>query len=333
MLKILSVIGTRPNFIKEYLMHRELKRPGVKEVIAHTGQHYDYEMSQIFFDGFELPQPDYHLNQKGKSNIQQTASILSAMEAILVAEKPSCVLVYGDVNSVAAAALASAKLRIPVVHVEGGVRSEDRFNPEEINRRVTDHLSSLIFACTKTDYGNLLRENFSADEICLSGDLMKDSLMVTLEKEHIECEQGSYVLATIHREENVDSPIRLNGIVEGLVNSGLDIVFSLHPRTKKNLINNDLLKKLENCPQVTLLEPQGYSEFVRLLAGANRVFTDSGGVRREAYILGKPVIVPINIVWFPEIVESGWMVTVEPNPKEISGQLREFTPTSPRPPI
>jgi UDP-N-acetylglucosamine 2-epimerase (non-hydrolysing) len=242
-------------------------------------------------------------------------------------------LVYGDVNSVTAAALASAKLRIPVVHVEGGVRSDDLYNAEEINRRVTDQLSRLIFACTKTDYETLLRENFSAEGICLSGDLMKDSALLTMEQEGIESYAGGYVLATIHREENVESPDRLNGIVEGLIQSELEVIFPAHPRTLQRLDRGGMLDSLKNCPRIKLLEPQGYSDFLRLLAGANRVFTDSGGVRREAYILGKPVIVPIDIVWFPEIMECGWMVTVDPTPAEIVEKLQNFNPTSQRPPI
>ena len=332
-MKILSVVGTRPNFVKEYLLHRELKRRGVQKAVVHTGQHYDYEMSQVFFDGFQFPDPDYHLDQRGRTNIQQTASILGAMEGILLDEKPTCTLVYGDVNSTAASALASAKLRIPVVHVEGGVRSSARYNPEEINRRVTDHLSSLIFACTKTGYEALLQENFPVGEICLSGDLMKDSLLLALGQKGIECCSGGYVLVTIHREENVESPERLHGIVEGLIQSGLEVVFPIHPRTRQRIEGNNFLESLENCPRIKLLEPQGYFDFVRLLAGADRVLTDSGGVRREAYILGKPVIVPIDIVWFPEILECGWMVTVDPVPSEIAGQLREFNPTSKRPQI
>jgi UDP-GlcNAc3NAcA epimerase len=332
-MKILSVVGTRPNIIKEFMMHREFARRGIEEVIVHTGQHYDYEMSQVFFEGFQLPDARYHLNQRGKTNIQQTASILAAMEEILQQEKPTCTLVYGDVNSTAAAALASAKLRIPVVHIEGGVRSHQLYNPEEINRRVTDHLSVLIFACTRTDYQNLLREGFEEDRIFLSGDIVKDALLYTIEQHNIPVKRGDYICVTIHREENVESPERLRSIVEGLLQCQLPVIFPVHPRTRERLKQYGLWEALQRCKRVELREPQGYVQFVKLLSGANRVFTDSGGVRREAYILEKPVIVPIDIVWFPEILEAGWMKVVEPNPQEIAHALKHFEPPSAHPEI
>jgi UDP-N-acetylglucosamine 2-epimerase (non-hydrolysing) len=236
------------------------------------------------------------------------------------------------VTSGAAAALASAKLKIPVVHIEGGVRSPHLYNPEEVNRRVTDVVSKLIFASTRNDYATLLREDFSPDAVCLSGDLMKDSLLLTLVEEQIESRASDYVVATIHRDENVQSPRRLTAIVDGLIACAIDVRFPVHPRTRQKLEHYGLFARLSGS-RVKLLEPTGYVTFVRMLAGARRVLTDSGGVRREAYILGKPVIVPTDIVWFPEIVESGWMVTVDADPTAIAQLLREFTPTTPRPSI
>lgn len=333
-MKIISVVGTRPNIVKEHVLHGELKRRGVEEVLVHTGQHYDYRMSQIFFEGFQLPQPHYHLDQKEKSNIQQSASILSAMEAILITERPTCTLVYGDVNSTLAAALASAKLRIPVVHVEGGVRSEHKYNPEEINRRLTDHLSSLVFACTQTDYDALLRENFSPSEVSLSGDLMKDSLLKAQAQGNIRVRSGGYVVATIHREENVEDKGRLTEIMEGLIGSGMDIVFPAHPRTLSRLKSYGLQDSLHECERIKLLKPQSYLRFLELLAAADCVLTDSGGVRREAYILGKPIVVPIGIEWFPEIRDCGWMeIQDPPSAPEIAHMLRNFRPTEDRPQI
>jgi len=280
--------------------------------MLHTGQHYDYEMSRIFFEGFNLPKPKYHLELRGKTNIQQTADILVALEGILHAERPTCTLVYGDVNSTVAAALASVKLRVPVVHIEGGVRSSALYNPEEINRRVTDHISALIFACTRTDYQNLLREGFADSRIVMSGDIVKDVLMQTLKVKDICPRDGGYVLVTIHREENVESSERLGSIAKGLILSGQRVIFPIHPRTRQRLRAFGLLEGLKSCPRIRLFEPQGYIQFIRLLAGASRVLTDSGGVRREAYIVGKPIIVPIGIVWFPEILDAGWMAVVEP---------------------
>ena len=332
-MKVLTVIGTRPNFVKEALIHRELLRNNVSEIIVHTGQHYDYSMSQVFFEGLGIPTPDYHLNQKKKTPIQQTAEIMGELENILLAEKPNCTLVYGDVTSTAAAAIASAKLRIPVVHVEAGVRSQDLYNPEEINRRVTDALSGLAFASTRRDYENLERENFDRARICFSGDVVKDVLLKTVQDYGIPVRRGEYVLATIHRQENADSRSRLREIVEALVQCRKPVVFPVHPRTREGLRQHGLWDKLLMKNDLQVLEPQGYLEFVKLLAGADRVFTDSGGVRREGYILGKPVIVPIGIVWFPEMVECGWMKVVDGCLKDMIDAIESFEPVKERPPI
>ncbi len=326
-MKVLSVVGTRPNMPKEFMIRREFDRRGVEEVVVHTGQHYDHQMSQVFFDGLEMAQPKYHFNQEGKSNIQQTASIMLAMEETLKAERPTCTLVYGDVNSTVAAALASAKLRIPVVHYGGGTRSDEMYNPEEINRRVTDQVSALIFTSTAFARQNLVREGFAEDRICFPGDLLQDAILYVTASKGIEVRRGDYILVTLHREENAESPERLGAIVKGLIDSGQRVVFPVHPRTRQRLERYGLLKSIEQCPRIELREPQGYVEFIRLLAGANRVLTDSGGVRKEAYMLSKPVVVPIGIVWFPELVETSWMVTVEPpDAQKIAHHLATFEP-------
>lgn len=332
-MKVISVVGTRPNFIKEFFIHNELKDRGIEEILVHTGQHYDYEMSKVFFEDFNISKPDYHFENSSRSSIQQVANIMTYMENVLKKEKADCTLIYGDVNSTLAAAVASAKLKIPVVHIEGGIRSISLYNPEEINRRVSDHLSALIFACTKTDYENLLKENFSEYRIVLSGDVMKDVIIYMLKKDNTIVRRGDYSVVTIHREENVESEERLTHIISGLSKSNEKIIFPVHPRTRQKLEKYDLINKIIKNSRIEIREPQGYREFIKLLAGANKVITDSGGVRREGYILKKPVIVLINITWFPEILEAGWKVVVDADSDMIIDAIRNFEPSKTHPEI
>jgi len=332
-MKVVSVVGTRPNFVKEFFIHKELKKRGIKEILVHTGQHYDYEMSKIFFDNLDITKPDYHLSNSSSSGIQQIAHMMEYMEDVLKKEKADCTLVYGDVNSTLAAAVASAKLKIPVAHIEGGIRSINLYNPEEINRRVTDHLSVLIFACTKTDYRNLLEENFPKSRIILSGDIMKDVLLYTVDREKIKVERGKYSIVTIHREENVESRERLTGIISGLIKSKEKVIFPVHPRTRKRLKEFGLIDMILKSSALEITEPQSYLRFVELLAGANKVITDSGGVRREGYILGKPVIVLINITWFPEILKAGWKFVADADTDKIADAINNFEPDKKRPNI
>lgn len=332
-MKIVSVVGTRPNFVKEFFIHNELKNRGIEEILVHTGQHYDYEMSEVFFEDFDIAKPDYHFENSSLSSIQQVANIMAYMEDVLKKEKADCTLIYGDVNSTLAAAVASAKLRIPVVHIEGGIRSRSLYNPEEINRRVSDHLSALIFACTRTDYENLLKENFSKDRIVLSGDIMKDVILYIIKQENIKVKRGDYSVVTIHREENVESEERLTRIIMGLSESKERIIFPVHPRTGKKLEEFNLINRIIKNSKIEIKEAQRYKEFVKLLAGANKVITDSGGVRREGYILKKPVIVLIDITWFYEILKAGWKVVVDADSGKIADAIRNFEPPEIHPEI
>src|SRR6266513_6463530 len=191
-MKICSVVGTRPNFIKEYLVNQELRRRGIRGVLFHTGQHYAYEMSQAFFECFELPAPDYHLHIANTNGVDFGAQTILELAPVFRAEKPDCVLSYGDVNSTMSAAIAASKLGIPFAHVEGGIRAVDRLNPEEINRRVSDVLADVIFCCTGTDVANLQREGFEPERIELTGDLMKDALMLTLQQCNLRPVRGDY---------------------------------------------------------------------------------------------------------------------------------------------
>ncbi len=332
-MKILSIVGTRPNFVKEVLINRRFRALGIQELLVHTGQHYDHEMSEVFFDQLQIPVPDYQLEVPTGSHARQTAAILTGVEEILLREKPDVTLVYGDVTSTLAGALASAKLHIPVAHVEAGIRTEARYNPEEINRRLTDHLSELLLTNTEEATATLLNEGFSKEQVVFTGDVMKDILLHVVESMGLKPHRGNYHLATVHRAENVDSRERLTEIVEGFVQSGQRILFPVHPRTRKRLEEFGLLERLESYGQVEVLPPVGYKEFVSLLAGCDKVLTDSGGVRREGYILGKPVIVLIEITWFPAIARVGWKRIVGANRKAIIEAIQNFTPPAEHPPI
>ena len=330
-MKILSVVGTRPNFIKEVLVNRELKRRGVEEVLVHTGQHYDYEMSRVFFHEFNLPDPDHHLQVSTGLAGRQTAEMITALETIMLSEKPDVTLVYGDVTSTLAGALASVRLGIPVAHVEAGVRTTARYNPEEINRRATDALSELLLANAQDAYEALLGEVHLGAEIVLTGDIMKDVLLSTIDEFNIPVSRGDYHVCTLHRAESVDDADNLAQIVRGLIGCGQRVKFPIHPRTRKRLREFKLLDELEKCQSVELSEPKGYLEFTRLLAGANKVITDSGGVRREAYILGKPSIITIDLTWFPCILKAGWKCTAGPDAEKIIQAVRSFEPPPERP--
>lgn len=327
-MKICSVVGTRPNFVKEYLINLELRRRGIPEVLIHTGQHYDYEMSQAFFECFALPAPDYRLQVSNNDNLSFSAQAIGELAAIFRLERPDCVLSYGDVNSTMCAAVASSKLRIPFAHVEGGIRAADRYNPEEINRRVSDVLADVIFCCTKTDVANLQREGYESDRIEFSGDLMKDALLMTLDEHGIEPFPGDYHVLTLHREENLTNPTRLRAIMEGLIQADRRIVFPAHPRTLQSMETYSILEMLRNS-QIELCKPMSYVDFLRLAAGAHKILTDSGGVRREAYLLHKPCIVLIELSWFPEISQAGWKVLTGPDPGRIAELVRNFEPTEP----
>jgi len=327
--KICSVVGTRPNFVKEYVLNRELKSRGVKEVLIHTGQHYDYEMSQAFFDCFELPPPDYHLHLANGDGATFLAGAIVELVSVFQAERPSCVLSYGDVNSTMAAAIAASRLRIPFAHVEGGIRSAQRNNPEEINRRVSDVLADVIFCCTGTDVANLQREGFEPERIELTGDLMKDALMLTLQQCNLRPVRGDYSVLTLHREENLTDSARLEAIIEGVARSGRRVIFPAHPRTQRSLEQCRAIDIIARS-RIELCKPMGYVEFIRLAAGADKILTDSGGVRREAYLLEKPCIVLIELSWFPDISRVGWKVLTGPDPDQIAQLIMAFEPTGPR---
>lgn len=327
-MKIASIIGTRPNFTKEFAINSVCNEKGVKEVLIHTGQHYDYEMSQLFFRELHLPRPDY-INSiiKGPQGYE-TATMLAFIEQILMQEKPDVTIVYGDVNSTVAGALASVKLKIPVAHIEAGLRSTEFYNPEEINRRVADACSELLFPHIKKAYDALIREGYSEDRVFLYGDIVKDSLMKIIEQKDIRVRKGDYILCTIHRAENTDSVERMTNIVNALTRCNKKVKFPVHPRTRDSLRNYNLYGKLEEADNVEILPPQGFLEFVKLIAGCDKFVTDSGSARREGYILGKPIIVPINLVWVQEMVDCGWSSIVDADESKIIDAIHNHNPST-----
>jgi len=326
-MKIASILGTRPNFTKEFAINSVCKKKGVKEILIHTGQHYDYEMSQVFFKELHLPRPDY-INSiiKGPQGYE-TATMLAFIEQVLMQEKPDVTIVYGDVNSTAAGALASAKLKIPVAHIEAGLRSTEYYNPEEINRRVADACSELLFPHIRKAYDSLINEGYGDDRVFLYGDIVKDSVMKIIKQKNITINKGEYLLCTIHRAENTDSAERMKHIVNALMQSGRSIKFPIHPRTKDALKNYNLYEKLEKADNIELLPPQGFLEFVHLLAGCDKFITDSGSARREGYILEKPIIVPIDLIWVQEMVDCGWSAIVDADESRILDAIRNHNPS------
>ncbi len=326
-MKVVSVIGARPQFIKCAPVSRELRQVA-REVLVHTGQHYDDGMSGVFFRELGLPEPDYHLGVGSGSHGQQTGQMLTQIEEILLKETPGQVLVYGDTNSTLAGALAAAKLHLPVAHVEAGLRSFNRKMPEEINRVMTDHLSDLLLCPTETALENLRREGLTTGTH-LVGDVMYDALLDNVERakqtstilERLRIEPHRYILATVHRAENTDELPILEGIMkafQSLVDSGRTVVFPVHPRTHKQL------GKLSfHCPaRLVLLDPVPYLDMVLLEAMAQLIATDSGGVQKEAYWLGIPCLTLREETEWIETVESGWNCLVGTNPDHIVGAVQ-----------
>lgn len=314
-MKVVSIVGTRPQFVKAAAVSRVLRAtPGVQEVLVHTGQHYDENMSEVFFRELEIPEPDYNLGIGSGSHGAQTGRMLEAIEEVLLKEKPDWVLVYGDTNSTLAGALAAVKLHIPLAHVEAGLRSFNRRMPEEINRVLTDHASDLLFAPTKTAVENLRREGIPEERIHLVGDVMYDAALYYAEKaqresrilERLKLEPKKYILATVHRAENTDDPSRLRVIVEGLceVAKEIPVVFPAHPRTKQALKRYRLVQEVE--ARLILIEPVGYLEMVCLEQNARLIATDSGGVQKEAFFYRVPCVTLRTETEWVELVELGW---------------------------
>lgn len=324
-MKLLTIIGARPQFIKAATVSRVVAaREDITEVIVHTGQHYDANMSDIFFDELSIPRPDHHLGIGGGGHGQMTGRQLEAIEGVLLTERPDCVLVYGDTNSTLAGALAAVKLHIPVAHVEAGLRSFNRRMPEEINRVLTDHAADLLFAPTGTALDNLRNEGLPEARLHMVGDVMYDAALFYRARarqprwfDALGIAEGAFVLATVHRAENTDDPARLRAIFEGLGDCGKPVVLPLHPRTRLKLGEYDI----KVSPRIHLTDPVGYLEMVWLQAHCAAIATDSGGVQKEAYFHGKPCITLRDETEWVELVENGWNVLVGADVARIAAAL------------
>jgi len=291
---ICNVVGARPNFMKMAPVILEAERRGLKQIVVHTGQHYDAQMSDIFFSGLGLPKPDFYLGVGSASHAEQSARIMVAFERVCLEQKPDLVVVGGDVNSTLACSLTAAKLLIPVAHVESGLRSFDRSMPEEINRILTDHVASLLFTTERSGTANLLREGISAERIHFVGNSMIDSLRSHIDKaltkrpwQRFGLEPGRYGLVTLHRPTNVDDVNAFSEIARALkdISHEILLLFPVHPRTRQRLEQFGI-----NLGAVMLVEPLGYLDFLGLMAKASLVLTDSGGIQEETTALGVPCV-------------------------------------------
>jgi len=311
---IVSIVGARPQFIKAATVSRAVRAEGgMREILIHTGQHYDENMSDVFFRELGIPRPDYDLGIGSGTQGAQTGRMLERIEEVLIKEAPEWVVVYGDTNSTLAGALSAAKLRIPVAHVEAGLRSFNRAMPEETNRVVADHVSSLLFAPTETAVANLQREGVDRARVHMVGDVMYDASLHYAAKAESESRvleglglpHGGYVLATIHRAENTDDPQRLTAIFQALrsVAEDIPVVLPLHPRTRKALAG---ATGLSADGGLRFIDPVGYLDMTMLERHARLVATDSGGVQKEAYFHGVPCVTLRTETEWVELVERGW---------------------------
>ncbi len=310
-MKILTILGARPQFIKASALSREFKKqPEIEEILVHTGQHFDKNMSEVFFREMEIPEPKYNLNINSLSHAEMTGKMLIGIEKILLKEKPDYVLVYGDTNSTLAAALAAKKLNIKLIHVEAGLRSHNMQMPEEINRILTDRISDLLFCPTEQAVRNLKAEGFDKFRcnIILSGDVMYDNALhfadMAAKKSKLtnihQPESGKYLLCTIHRAENTDNPGNLNQIISALNTLSRDyrIVLPIHPRTRK------ILESTKQNLNFTPIEPVGYLDMIALIKNSHLVLTDSGGLQKEAYFFNKFCITLREQTEWTELVEN-----------------------------
>jgi UDP-N-acetylglucosamine 2-epimerase (non-hydrolysing)/UDP-GlcNAc3NAcA epimerase len=333
-MNVLTVVGNRPQFIKAAAVSGPLRKSH-HELLIHTGQHFDEELSGVFFHQLGLPTPDRQLGINRGSNTSQTSRMLAALEPVIGEASPDVVLIYGDTNSTLAGALAGAQARVPVVHVEAGMRSFDRTMPEELNRVLADHASKLLLCSSEVAVSNLKHEGVSG-AVELVGDVMVDVAMnvqpsARSRLDLIEAygfEPGAYVLVTAHRPGNVDDPERLGRLVELLLALPCSVLLPLHPRTHGRLRAAGLLERLQRSERLTVTPPLGYLELMALLCNARAVLTDSGGLQKEAYLAGVPCITLRTTTEWVETVEAGWNVLVDLDREAALGALERDLPAA-----
>ena len=362
-MKLVTIIGARPQIIKAAALSRAIRNhysDQIQEIIVHTGQHYDDNMSQVFFDELQIPRPDYNLHVGSASHGVQTARMTEGIEALLLKEQPDFIVLYGDTNSTLAGAVAAAKIHVPIVHIEAGLRSFNKSMPEEINRIVCDHCSTLLFTPTKAGLENLKREGFSIDEggpstgsttaiptidnpkVYHCGDIMYDNSLyfadIAEEKtdiiKRLALSDKPYILATIHRDSNTDHPERLSAIFKSIIklSEECQVVLPLHPRTAKLLKTNldeNLQKQIFNCQNIKLIPPVSFLEMIALERHAQLIMTDSGGVQKEAYFFKKPGIILRPETEWVEIVETGNAILADADEMRIMQAWQHFKDNPP----
>jgi UDP-GlcNAc3NAcA epimerase len=329
-LRVLSVVGARPQFVKAWVVSRAL-RARHDELLLHTGQHYDDALSRVFFDELGIPRPYVNLEVGSGPHGEQTGRMLAGIEREIVAHRPDWLLVYGDTNSTLAGALAAAKLHVPIAHVEAGLRSFNRRMPEELNRLLTDHVSTRLFCPTPAAVDNLAAEGITGG-VDLVGDVMYDAALAALARGGSDVlarhglTAGGYVLATVHRAENTDDPSRLAAILAGLAQLELPVLWPVHPRALAHLP--------DPAPgNIVTAEPFGYLDMLTAERSAAAIVTDSGGVQKEAYILGVPCVTVRDETEWVETIESGWNALAGADPRRIVALVGRPRPTAPRPPL
>jgi UDP-GlcNAc3NAcA epimerase len=350
--RIITIIGARPQIIKSSAISRAIRdyfSDKIEEIIVHTGQHYDENMSNVFFEEMEIPKPNYNLNVGSGLHGAQTAKMIEGLEKIFLDEKPNAIVIYGDTNSTIAGAIAAAKIHIPIVHIEAGLRSFNKSMPEEINRISADHMSTLLFSPTKTGISNLQNEGFSTEikskasidnpNVYLCGDIMYDNSLyfssISDEKSSIlnilEIESNNYILCTIHRDSNTDNDQNINSIFRALINiqesSGLNIVLPIHPRTKgkmNELLDIEIKQKLESNSKIQIIPPAGFLDIISLEKNARIIVTDSGGLQKEAFFFQKPCVILREQTEWVEIVENGNAILTGSNEEKIVSAFNEL---------
>ena len=334
-IKIINIVGARPNFMKIAPLMREYKKYSkIKSILVHTGQHYDQKMSAVFFKSLKIKKSDYNLEVGSDSHAKQTAKIMERLEPIFAKEKPDLVLVVGDVNSTIAAALTAVKMNIKVAHVEAGLRSFDRTMPEEINRLLTDHLSDFLFVTEKSGLINLKKEGIPKEKIYFVGNVMIDTLIANLPQinrskitRKLKLKAGKFILTTLHRPTNVDNKKSLEKIASIFNNLSktLNLVFPIHPRTKKNIKKMNLWNCFKNIKNLKIIEPLNYLDFMKLTKESFCILTDSGGIQEEATYLKIPTLTMRKTTERPATIECGSNFLIGLDKKQILKKIEDFT--------
>jgi len=350
--RIITIIGARPQIIKSSALSRAIRTSfsdRIEEIIVHTGQHYDENMSNVFFEEMDIPKPNYNLHVGSGSHGSQTAKMIDGLEKIFLEVKPNAVVIYGDTNSTIAGAIAAAKIHIPIIHIEAGLRSFNKSMPEEINRIAADHMSTLLFSPTKTGITNLQNEGFSLElntkasidrpNVYLCGDIMFDNSLyfssISNEKSKIlndlRLNSNDFILCTIHRDSNTDYPENINSIFKALVeiqeSSELNLVLPIHPRTKgkmSELLDQKLLRKIEENQKIQIIPPAGFLDIITLEKNARIIITDSGGLQKEAFFFQKPCVILREQTEWVEIVKNGNAILTGSNKDKIVSAFNEL---------